>query len=105
MGRHAREGASLCRDGAYMGAQRRALCGRVSTASQYARPADGGEQMTAAPTGGADAPPLVLHVIHRLATGGLENGVVNLIDGLRDAGFRHAVACIEDVSEFRRRLA
>jgi sugar transferase (PEP-CTERM/EpsH1 system associated) len=61
--------------------------------------------MTAAPTGGADAPPLVLHVIHRLATGGLENGVVNLIDGLRDAGFRHAVACIEDVSEFRRRLA
>jgi sugar transferase (PEP-CTERM/EpsH1 system associated) len=46
----------------------------------------------------------VLHVIHRLATGGLENGVVNLIDGLRNAGLRHAVACIEDVSDFRRRL-
>ena len=54
---------------------------------------------------GAEASPLVLHVIHRLATGGLENGVVNLIDGLRGAGFRHAVACIEDVSDFRRRLA
>ena len=49
--------------------------------------------------------PLVLHVIHRLATGGLENGVVNLIDGLRGADLRHAVACIEDVSDFRQRLA
>lgn len=53
---------------------------------------------------GTEASPLILHVIHRLATGGLENGVVNLIDGLRDAGFRHAVACIEDVSDFRHRL-
>jgi sugar transferase (PEP-CTERM/EpsH1 system associated) len=53
----------------------------------------------------AKASPLVLHVIHRLATGGLENGVINLIDGLRHAKLRHAVACIEDVSEFRRRLA
>jgi sugar transferase (PEP-CTERM/EpsH1 system associated) len=48
--------------------------------------------------------PLVLHVIHRLATGGLENGVINLLNGTRDAAFRHAVACIEDVSGFRQRL-
>jgi sugar transferase (PEP-CTERM/EpsH1 system associated) len=49
--------------------------------------------------------PLVLHVIHRLATGGLENGLVNLVNGMRDSRFRHAIACIEDVSDFRQRLA
>ena len=51
-----------------------------------------------------DAPPLILHVIHHLATGGLENGLINLIDGLTGSDFRHAVACIEDYSDFRQRL-
>jgi len=51
-----------------------------------------------------DQRPLILHVIHHLATGGMENGVVNLINGLGDQ-FRHAIACIEDFSEFRERLA
>jgi sugar transferase (PEP-CTERM/EpsH1 system associated) len=51
-----------------------------------------------------DARPLVLHVIHRLATGGLENGLVNLINHMSESKFRHAVACIEDYSEFRQRL-
>ena len=53
---------------------------------------------------GAAAAPLVLHVIHQLATGGLENGVVNLIDRMHASEMRHAVACIEDVSDFRGRL-
>jgi sugar transferase (PEP-CTERM/EpsH1 system associated) len=47
---------------------------------------------------------LILHVIHHLATGGMENGLVNLINGLGDE-FRHAIACIEDFSEFRERLS
>jgi sugar transferase (PEP-CTERM/EpsH1 system associated) len=49
--------------------------------------------------------PLVLHVIHHLVTGGMENGLVNLITRLPVTEFRHAVACIENYSEFRQRLA
>ena len=51
------------------------------------------------------APPLVLHVIHHLATGGLENGLVNLINRMPASAFRHAIACVEDYSSFRDRLA
>lgn len=51
-----------------------------------------------------DAPPLVLHVIHHLVIGGMENGLVNLINRTPDAGYRHAVACVEDYSDFRQRL-
>jgi sugar transferase (PEP-CTERM/EpsH1 system associated) len=51
-----------------------------------------------------DARPLVLHVIHQLAMGGLENGLVNLINGLPESSLRHAIACVEDASDFRRRL-
>ncbi|MET0202679.1 MAG: TIGR03088 family PEP-CTERM/XrtA system glycosyltransferase [Casimicrobiaceae bacterium] len=50
-------------------------------------------------------PPLVLHVIHHLTTGGLENGLVNLINTMPRTAFRHAIACIEDYSSFRDRLA
>jgi sugar transferase (PEP-CTERM/EpsH1 system associated) len=49
-------------------------------------------------------PPLVLHVIHRLATGGLENGLVNLINHLPPQRYRHAVACVEEVTDFSRRI-
>ena len=51
-----------------------------------------------------DAPPLILHVIHHLVTGGMENGLVSLINGMPETLFRHAVVCIEDYSEFRQRL-
>ncbi|MBN8506085.1 MAG: TIGR03088 family PEP-CTERM/XrtA system glycosyltransferase [Burkholderiales bacterium] len=37
--------------------------------------------------------PLVLHVLYRFDTGGLENGVVNLINRLR--GYRHAVLALD----------
>jgi sugar transferase (PEP-CTERM/EpsH1 system associated) len=52
----------------------------------------------------ADTRPLVLHVIHHLVTGGMENGLVNLINNMPESRFRHAVACIEDFSDFRHRL-
>lgn len=52
----------------------------------------------------AAAPPLVLHVIHHLVTGGMENGLVNLIGTIPPAAFRHAIVCIEDFSDFRDRL-
>ncbi|MCM8595413.1 TIGR03088 family PEP-CTERM/XrtA system glycosyltransferase [Accumulibacter sp.] len=51
-----------------------------------------------------DVRPLILHVIHQLRTGGLENGLVNLINCLPESRFRHAVVCIEDFSDFRHRL-
>ena len=54
-------------------------------------------------TGGADARPLVAHVVYRFDVGGLENGVVNLIN--RMTRYRHAViALTEAVPEFCRRV-
>lgn len=44
------------------------------------------------------APRLVLHVLHRFDTGGLENGVVNLINGMPASQFRHAVLAIDTVA-------
>lgn len=52
----------------------------------------------------AAPPPLVLHVIHHLYTGGLENGLVNLINHMPAEKFRHAIACVEDFNEFRNRI-
>lgn len=51
-----------------------------------------------------DTRPLILHVIHHLVTGGMENGLINLINNLPESRFRHAVACVEDFSDFRLRL-
>ena len=41
--------------------------------------------------------PLILHVLYRFDTGGLENGVVNLINRLPQQRFRHAVLAIDRV--------
>ena len=49
-----------------------------------------------------DARPLVLHVLHHLVVGGMENGLVNLVNNMSD--YRHLVACIEDFSSFRDRI-
>jgi len=47
--------------------------------------------------------PLVVHVVYRFDTGGLENGVVNLIDRMRD--WRHAVVALtEAVPSFCERV-
>lgn len=56
---------------------------------------------------GAPAPaaPLVVHVIHHLRIGGLENGLVNIINSMPPSAYRHAVLCVEDFSEFRDRIA
>lgn len=52
----------------------------------------------------SDPRPLVVHVIHRLAVGGLENGLVNLLNGLPEDAFRHAIVCVEDSTDFRQRI-
>ena len=46
--------------------------------------------------------PLIAHVIYRLDFGGLENGLVNLINGIPE--YRHAVICVDDYTDFRRRI-
>jgi sugar transferase (PEP-CTERM/EpsH1 system associated) len=53
---------------------------------------------------GAAAPPLVAHIIHRLDFGGLENGLVNLINAMPVERYRHAIVCLTDYSRFRERV-
>jgi sugar transferase (PEP-CTERM/EpsH1 system associated) len=48
--------------------------------------------------------PLIAHVLFRLGTGGLENGVVNLINSMPDDKYRHAVICMTDYTDFRDRI-
>ena len=48
--------------------------------------------------------PLVVHVIHRLAIGGLENGLVNLINTTAPERYRHAVVALTDYTDFRSRI-
>ena len=48
--------------------------------------------------------PLIAHILHRLDYGGLENGLVNLINGLPADRFGHAVICLAGYSDFRLRL-
>lgn len=45
-----------------------------------------------------DPRPLILHVLHALHIGGMENGLVNLVNHLPAADYRHAIVCIEDYS-------
>lgn len=52
----------------------------------------------------ADTRPLVLHVVYRFDTGGLENGVVNLINHMPSHTYRHAVLALTEVTDFRQRI-
>jgi len=48
--------------------------------------------------------PLIVHIVYRLDVGGLENGLVNLINHLPAARFRHAIVCLTEATDFRRRI-
>ena len=48
--------------------------------------------------------PLIAHVIFRLDVGGLENGLVNLINAMPADEFRHAIVCIDRATDFRQRI-
>ena len=52
----------------------------------------------------ACGPPLIVHVIYRLDVGGLENGLVNLINRIPADRFRHAIVCLTRSSDFRKRI-
>ncbi len=50
-------------------------------------------------------PPLIAHVVYSFSVGGLENGVVNLINRLPEEAYRHVIISLTDVSpEFTTRI-
>jgi len=48
--------------------------------------------------------PLVAHIIFRLDVGGLENGLVNLINRTPPGRYRHAVICLTEYTNFKQRI-
>lgn len=50
-------------------------------------------------------PPLVAHVVHSLRVGGLENGLVNLINRMPAERYRHVVVCLSTYDHFAERIA
>jgi sugar transferase (PEP-CTERM/EpsH1 system associated) len=49
-------------------------------------------------------PPLIVHIIYRLGVGGLENGLVNLINKIPVENYRHAIISLTDSTDFCRRI-
>lgn len=50
------------------------------------------------------ARPLIAHIIYHLGTGGMENGLVNLINHMPRERYRHTIICLKGYDDFRRRL-
>ena len=48
--------------------------------------------------------PLVVHIIYALGTGGLENGLVNIINRTPSQRYRHAIVCLTEAGDFARRI-
>ncbi len=49
-------------------------------------------------------PRLVMHIIHRLAVGGLENGLVNLINNIPPDRYRPTIVSLTEATDFRDRI-
>lgn len=47
---------------------------------------------------------LIAHIIFRLGVGGLENGLVNLINQTPPYRYRHCIICVKDATDFRDRI-
>lgn len=47
-----------------------------------------------------DRRPLVMHIVFRFDTGGLENGIVNLLNHMPQQAYRHTVVALTDVTDF-----
>jgi hypothetical protein len=46
----------------------------------------------------------ILHIIYRLDVGGMENGLVNLVNRLDSDRFHHQILCLTEATEFRQRI-
>ena len=51
-----------------------------------------------------DPRPLIAHVMYRFDVGGLENGIVNLINHMPDDAYRHAIISMTEITDFRQRI-
>jgi len=51
-----------------------------------------------------DYPPLVAHIIQRLAVGGLENGLVNLVNYMPEDRYRHIIVCLSASTDYALRI-
>ena len=51
-----------------------------------------------------DSRPLVLHIVHRFDFGGLENGLVNLVNHMPEDRFRHHIMALTEVSSIAERI-
>lgn len=49
-------------------------------------------------------PPKVVHIIYALGTGGLENGLVNIINRSPADRYRHVIVCLTDATNFAKRI-
>ncbi|MFC0134193.1 sugar transferase [Massilia eurypsychrophila] len=47
-----------------------------------------------------EQPRLVVHLVHQLDVGGLENGLINLIRHMPPERYRHTIVCLKDYTEF-----
>lgn len=78
--------------------------------SARARPPEEDGQVPGAPTGPTQVradgsqPPLVAHIIYRLGVGGLENGLVNLINHMPPSRYRHVILCLKGHDAFSERI-
>ncbi|MDP2025310.1 TIGR03088 family PEP-CTERM/XrtA system glycosyltransferase [Sulfuriferula sp.] len=48
--------------------------------------------------------PLIVHVVHHFAVGGMENGMVNILNRLPAHKYRHAVVCLTDYTDYSQRI-
>jgi sugar transferase (PEP-CTERM/EpsH1 system associated) len=71
---------------------------------QTAAPADDATAVSPVSVAGQQLP-LIVHIIYRLDVGGLENGLVNLINRMPPDRYRHAIVSLTEVTEFRQRIA
>lgn len=51
-----------------------------------------------------ESAPLIAHIIFRLGVGGLENGLVNLINQTSPERYTHVIVCLKDATNFRDRI-
>jgi sugar transferase (PEP-CTERM/EpsH1 system associated) len=49
-------------------------------------------------------PPLIVHIIFQLAIGGLENGLINIINKMPAERYRHAIISLTNATNFRERI-
>ena len=48
--------------------------------------------------------PTIVHVVYRFDTGGLENGLVNLLNHMAPGAYRHVVVSLTTITDFRQRV-